>query len=75
MFWQEGINNYFQSLAALEIVPICKGKACGDRCDRYGVCNTVGTRVLCDWGIVPVELGCKRGEPFGMLFFYYDDIA
>ena len=66
MFWQEGINSYFQSLDALDIVPECKGKACGDRCGLYGACNKVGTRVYCD--VTLIALGCKIGEPFGMFY-------
>ena len=67
MFWQEGIDNYFQSLDALEIIPICRGKACGDRCYGDGVCNTAynGTAVVCDF-TPDMVLGCKIGEPFGM---------
>ena len=67
MFWQEGIDNYFQSLDALEIVPMCRGKACGDRCYGDGACNTAynGTAVVCDF-TPDMALGCKIGEPFGM---------
>lgn len=46
---------------AMDIVPDCYGKACGDSCGRHGICKKRGTRAVCDFTFS--ALGCKIGEP------------
>ena len=41
-------------------------KACGDRCNGYGACNKLGTKVVCDFTLI--AMGCEIGEPFGMFY-------
>ena len=66
MFLQEEINSYSYYLDALDIVPDCYGKACGDSCGRNGICKKRGTRVFCDFTFL--ALGCNIGEPLGMFY-------